>query len=1082
MSKLKIYKASAGSGKTYTLALEYIKELLLSQLTNNYRHILAVTFTKDATGEMKDRILTELYGLAFHTGDSQKFLHSLQTVLREAGEEKSEKEIREKSKLALHHILHDYSRLNITTIDSFFQRVLRNLARELGKSSRFNLEMNTNKVLSEAVQATIEKASENRQILNWLTVYIENKLDEGKNWRIEEEIFNFSRCIYDEFFQGHEQTLRKQLKDNPEIFAELNKQQHIIQNECKSFFKDTFHKINKTLDENQLDIGDFGNSKYAVALFSKLAHGDYKPAVGVTIDKCRANAEAWGSAKSKRKNEIAALAGAVFIPLLNDTLDTLSLFKTSQMITRNLHQLGLIWDITEEISEQNAANNRFMLSDTALFLNRMIDDSDTPFIYEKLGAEIRRVMIDEFQDTSRLQWNNFKVLLSDILATNEFSLIVGDVKQSIYRWRNGDWRIFDNIGKELHAQVLNLDYNYRSEKEIIEFNNHFFAHAAHSLNELYEAKWGNSAGSPFLSAYNREEIVQKTKKTENNGFVSIDFIPEKTEEKTGDALMKEAVLEKLLQLSQAGIAAHEICILTRYNKDVVRLAEYLSSQKQDYPVLAENHYLELVSNEAFQLNSSLAIKIIIEALRCVADPENPVAQAQLKYLADLSPAPSPPLSTKEETGRERSENWEKLPLFELISHLYRFFRLDQIPGQTAYLFAFFDAVSAFMNENFSDIPNFLTYWDEELHRKTVAGGTGIEGIRAMSIHKSKGLQFHTVIIPYCNWEINPRAGTIIWCGPKKGLYDLELLPVSYQKGMEDTVFAEEYKEETSQTWMDNLNILYVAFTRAEHNLLILAQDNEKLDSATKITNVSGLLQINFNHLTGDWDEEKRIFKKGLLSSAPSDTKETSDNLLKQTPASYPVAFVSAAFKEGESIFKQSNQSREFIAPSPQGKGMAEIRRNLQEKTGRREYIAYGNVMHKLFEQINTLDDIDKAIDNHISEGLILPDEKQVFSEKILSAVTESKVEDWFSGKYKNYQEATILSEEDGELKQKRPDRVLVSDHSTIVIDFKFGEAHQTHHKQVQEYINLLGNMSCSPTEGYLWYVEERKVIPVIPKR
>jgi hypothetical protein len=188
------------------------------------------------------------------------------------------------------------------------------------------------------VHATIEKAAENKQILNWLTTYIENKLDESKNWQIEAEIFDFSRCIYDEYFQEHEYLLHKQLHENPTIFADLTKQQHNIQNECKIFFKKTFAEINAILDKNQLETNDFGNSKYALALFAKTAQGDYKPAIGATIEKCRANAEAWGGAKSKRKSEIVALATSRLIPLLQQTLETLSIMNTSQMISRNLHQ------------------------------------------------------------------------------------------------------------------------------------------------------------------------------------------------------------------------------------------------------------------------------------------------------------------------------------------------------------------------------------------------------------------------------------------------------------------------------------------------------------------------------------------------------------------------------------------------------------------------------------------------------------------------------------------------------------------------------------------------------------------------
>jgi ATP-dependent exoDNAse (exonuclease V) beta subunit len=1061
MSKLKIYKASAGSGKTYTLALEYIKELLSAGIPDNYRHILAVTFTKDATGEMKDRILAELYGLAFNTQDSQRFLVSLQFLLCKARKEMGEKEIREKAKQILFRILHDYSRLNITTIDSFFQRVLRNLARELGKGSRFNLEMNTNRILSEAVHATIEKAGKNRQILNWLTKYIENKLDESKSWQIEEEIFDFSRCIYDEYFQEHEPVLRKQLQDNPGIFAELNKQQRIIQNECKSFFKKTLAEINAILDENRLEMSDFGNSKYAIALFGKPVQGDYKPTIGATVEKCCAEAGAWGGAKSKRKAEIVALAASYFIPRLQQTLETLAIMNTSQMISRNLHQLGLIWDVTEEISEQNAANNRFMLSDTALFLHRMIDHSDAPFIYEKLGAEIRHVMIDEFQDTSRLQWNNFKVFLSDIQANGRFSLIVGDVKQSIYRWRNGDWRILSNIGKELDVEELNLNYNHRSEKEIIAFNNSFFPLAARSLHELYKTYQNDANTSPFLSAYSPENVIQESPKTTVQGFVSIDFVSGKTEDKSYDEQMKETLLEKLQHLYRANIPAREICILTRYNKDVTRLADYLSSLKVERPHLAETHYLDLVSAEAFQLNSSPALKILIEALRCIADPHNPVAQAQLKHLVSEN-------AIYPDNFASLAATFRAMPLLELITCLYNLFDLARVPGQTAYLFTFYDSVSNYLNERYADIPLFLAYWNEELYKKTINSGTGIEGIRAMSIHKSKGLQFHTVIIPYCDWDIQPRSNTTVWCGPKEGFYDLELLPVSYNKGMAGTIFAEEFKDETSQTWMDNLNLLYVAFTRAERNLLVLACDKGQPDSPAKISTVSDLLKININQLPGNWKEETQVFEMGILEGGAIENKKN-DNLLKQVPEPFPVSFVAHVFEPGESIFKQSNQSHEFVT-SPS---------SLAEQRRRESYIAYGNLMHKLFEQIHTWEDIDKSVANFLSEGLLCTDEVSDICNEIRADIVESHVEDWFSGQYKTYSEATILMKEDGELKQKRPDRVLISDNFTQVIDFKFGEARDAHKKQVKQYMQLLEDMKYPGVEGYLWYVKERKVLRIV---
>ncbi|MDR0864325.1 MAG: UvrD-helicase domain-containing protein [Candidatus Symbiothrix sp.] len=869
MSKIKIYKASAGSGKTYTLALEYIKELLIASSDENYRHILAVTFTKDATGEMKDRILAELYGLAFHTDDSAGFMDSLQNTLKEAGYPLTEKKIREKAETVLQNILHDYSRLNISTIDSFFQRVIRNLARELGRGSKFNVEMNTHKVLQEAVHATIEKAGQNKQILEWLTTYIEQKLDDDRNWRIENEIFEFSHCIYNEFFQEHEQALRKQLQENPLLFKQLKKQQEQIKKDCREYFTATYQKVQQLIDSNTLSPEDFIRKGIPIHFFRKLAEGNYGVDVNKTLLDCCEDAASWTSKSHKRRNEIVALVDSSLIPLLKEALNVLKIMLTSRMITGNLHQLGLVWDITKEITEQNAENNRFMLSDSAMFLNEMIDDSDAPFIYEKLGSDIQHVMIDEFQDTSRLQWRNFKALLSNIIANDNFSLIVGDVKQSIYRWRNGDWRILNNIGNELHAVVKSLEYNFRSEKNIVEFNNAFFTSAAQSLNELYATKLDATSQSPFGSTYDSTDVSQKTHKKTASGYVSIDFIPDKKDEIPYPELMKEAVFLQLQKLFEAKVPARDICILTRKNKEIIVLAEYLSSLKNDHPEMDREHYLDIVSDEAFQLKSSPAVKIIIEALKVIADPENmtnkecltfvissvarnlfcPVGPTeQLRFLATLE-------MTELQGGRA-------MPLLELIGHIYRHFQLEQIEGQSAYLFAFYDAVSHYLNENPADINHFLQYWDSELKLKAIPTGSGVSGIRAMTIHKSKGLQFHTVMIPYCDWNINPKSGDTVWCGPKEDLYQVELLPVAYSSAMSGTVFAPEYKEETSQSWLDNLNILYVGFTRAEHNLILLAKYKKTLDSADKITTVSDLLQLTVAELDGTRNDENKHFEKG----------------------------------------------------------------------------------------------------------------------------------------------------------------------------------------------------------------------------
>ncbi len=1053
---MKIYKASAGSGKTYTLALEYIKELLVSPSNHAHRHILAVTFTKDATGEMKDRILAELYGLAFNCDDSKGFLKSLQEELRKSNHFIKEEDIRKKALVVLQEILHDYSHLYITTIDSFFQKVLRNLARELGKGSKFNLEMNSFKVLSDAVGSMIESAHEKPQVLDWLTTYIEERLEEGNNWRIDREILNFSRCIFDEYFQEHESILKSQLDGNPKIFEQIWNQHAQIQKDCRDFFKTTYSGISQTMEQRNFSLDDFSRKGTVVNFLKKLADGDFATANpdSKTVQDCCVDAEKWAASKSKNREEITSLAFSGFMPALNQSIDMLRKFNTSRMITKNIHQLGLIWDITNEIEQQNAENNRFMLADTALFLNRMIDDSDAPFIYEKIGAEIRHVMIDEFQDTSRLQWKNFKVLLSNIIADNHFSLIVGDVKQSIYRWRNGDWSILNNIENELPgAEIKTLEFNYRSETEIIDFNNQVFTHAAKALNEKYYSLFQDIYESPFESAYSPVNVVQHTHKEDKKGYISIDFVPDKIEDLKYNDLVLERIPQQLQHLKKQGVAAEQICILTRTNKSIIAIAEYLAAQKEQYPGLLEGNYLNVVSNEAFQLSSSPVVKIIIEALRMISDPENPVHKAQLCAFLGMPLTDSTNLNVWRLRLPEQS-----MPLFELTGHLFRTFELEKIEGQSSYMFAFYDAVSNYLKDYPADIYAFLKFWDEELQFKSVPAGTAVEGIRAMTIHKSKGLQFHTVLLPYCDWDLYPEKSPIVWCGPKDNLYNLELLPVRYTQKMYDTVFFPEYEKETRQSWMDNLNVLYVAFTRAEHNLLILARNKKKLESLEDVRTVSDLLQYIVPELKGGYNSDTLRFEKGILETSSSKEEKKQDNLLKQTPETFEVSFLSEPFNPDKAIFKQSNKSREFISQD-------------EAVAARNEYIQRGNLMHDLFSRINTLDDIENAVSQLCFDGLIAPEEKSYYAGLVKDTIEKSGNSGWFSGDYQSYNECTILLKEKGEVVTRRPDKVLVKDDEAIVIDYKFGEPHAAHQKQIDQYLTLMKRMGYQHVEGHIWYVD-----------
>jgi len=1068
--------------------VEYIKQLLLSEEAHAHRHILAVTFTKDATGEMKDRIIAELYGLAAGLEESKDFSENVQQKLTEAGKPLSRAQITQKAKRVLTDILHDYSRFYVGTIDSFFQRVLRNLARELGKGSKFNIELNTTRVVSDAVKQMIEKSNQDPKLLEWIGRYIEEKIDQGQSWRVDKELKTFGMNIFNEYFQEHEMDLRQQLEDNPKLIDEMMKTHRSLKKEFEEkmpTFANLFFKILKDNNVSPYNLSGGGkNVGYVASYYNKILSGKYSDDIcGSTIQKAMEDAGKWaGSKASKAQNdEINYLAQSVLMTHLQDTEDYrtqhLINYNSSVLILKNIHQLGLLWDIALEMEAQNKENNRFMLSQTALFLNQMIADSDASFVYEKIGSEIRHVMIDEFQDTSRLQWRNFKSLLSEIIANNNFSLVVGDVKQSIYRWRNGDWSILNTIEQQLQTETKTLDTNYRSQKRVVDFNNAFFVKAAEVLDLSLNQEFGAQVLSPFPTAYETDAVEQHSKYKSEQGFVSIDFISENKEEELSyrEASMQRMV-EKLQQLQAAGVEASQICVLTRTNREIMEVAEYFAAQKTDFPELAAKQYLDIISNDAFQLAASPALKIIVEALRTLADWENPVPRAQLLLMWQeamhaeavdmhrlLRDANSTDSLLPEGFRKTDYSRLEVMPLYELILHIYRIFSLEQLENQSSYLYAFMDNLMGYLQQNPSDITAFLSYWDEELGKKSVPNESGLGGVRAMTIHKSKGLQFHTVIVAFCDWKMSDSRNGLVWCSKKEAPFNLELLPVNHNQTMKQSVFAQEYAEEITQLYMDNLNVAYVAFTRAERNLIVLS----KAATSKTVTIAQILYNLAAFSLPGKMDEEKQQLTYGEIDGTRQAGEKETANVLKYNAHKHTVAvdFVSQEIPDKDSIFRQSNKSKEFIA--------------LGEAPTENQYIQQGNVMHALFSNIHTLADAPKAVEQLIFDGLITRSEQQAYIDKITQAIAASEVQHWFSDQYRLFNECLILvKDEQGKTRTRRPDRVMVSPDEVIVVDYKFGEAHDSHPKQVQQYIELLGKMGYSNVKGYLWYVTENKTVEI----
>lgn len=1066
MSELLIYKASAGSGKTFTLAVEYIKHLIL--YSKAYRNILAVTFTNKATAEMKERVLSQLYGIWKGDAGSAAYLRRIAEDTR-----LTENEIRNSAGQALTNILHDYSSFRVETIDSFFQSVMRNLARELELGTSLNIELDKEGVLSEAVDSMIEKLRPDSPVLSWLLDYIYERIATDKRWNVSEEIKKFGNNIFNEEYIEKGTLLREHLK-NPQTIPGYKKKLNILMNEALEEMKQTADRFDKVLEANGLTPDDLkgGATRGIGSYFRKLRKGELTDKTrNTTVLNCLDDEKNWAAKTSPRYGEILSLAALQLIPLLEDSEEKREknnvAVNSCRLSLQHLNKLQLLANIDEEVRFLNKENNRFLLSDTNALLRRLVKDDDSSFVFEKIGAGIRHVMIDEFQDTSRMQWGNFRILLLEGLSQGANSLIVGDVKQSIYRWRNGDWGILNSLNDKIGnfpVTIRTLATNRRSETNVIRFNNALFNEAVHYLNSLHEAELGVGC-EPLREAY--RDVEQESPRTGCKGYIKIE-LTETDEEYGYEELTLKRLGEEVMKLLESGVDRNDIAILVRKNKNIPGIAEYFNNELN----------CAVVSDEAFRLDASLSVCMLINALRFLSTPSDNISSAQLSVcyqkevlkreltINDILLRHETPF-LPEEYLRNR-DALRLLPLYELLEKLYVIFQLDKIKGQDAYIFAFFDSVVEYLKDKSPCIDEFIDFWDTKLYKKTIPGDE-LEGIRILSIHKSKGLEFHTVLVPFCDWKLESETNNqLVWCTPQEAPYnEIDIVPVTFSSLMAESVYREDYLNERLQLWVDNLNLLYVAFTRAGKNLVVWGKKGKKGTVSEILTAaLPGLSQR-----TGVEWEEDAPFEMGEI--CPSEAKEAGrqTNKLLEQPGRTTVAMTSL---ESPVKFRQSNRSASFIESA----GDTE-----EPDAGERRdrFINKGHLLHTLFSAIATMDDIEPAIRQLLFEGIIGTKEQENEVRQITAkAFALPEARDWYSGEWKLFAEQTIIYHENNVLEIRRPDRVMMKEDRVVVVDFKFGSPREKHKKQVGEYMDLLGRMGYENVEGYIWYVENEALEPVRP--
>lgn len=1077
-AKLTVYKASAGSGKTHRLTEEYL--LLLFSSPFSYKHILAVTFTNKATEEMKSRIIEELAKLA-----SDKPSDYVKTLTKEY--RKPEEWVRAQARKILISILHDYSSFSISTIDRFFQQTMRAFTREIGLGGGYNVELDTGKVLGEAIDSMLYdlERAENEQLLDWLIRFSEEKIESGETWNIRNDIQSLSTEIFKETYKAFSDQIQADIADKA-LLDDYKKTLIIYIQQYEKRSKEIAEKALNIMVRFDLRPDDFkGGARSTFFSFQKWSTGEIKEPTD-TFRKLPDDVSGWYTKTTPAdvKSKIEDAFGNGLNDCVNDIIahyDNSITYQTAYEVNRYFFTLGILGDVDKKVREYAAENNVMLISDTTELLNKIIEGTDTPFVYEKVGTRVDHYMIDEFQDTSNMQWKNFLPLVRDSLSAGNKNLIVGDVKQSIYRWRNSDWKLLDeqlDIDFKTNGVIhKSLDTNWRSGENVINFNNAVFEIGSKLLQNVFNETLADITYDEALAPlYTRIENAYKDsyqclpdkKKGNPSGHVKVHFVD--TEENSNwQAYVLDQLPHTIEELQDKGYSLRDIAILVRTKKEGAevanRLLEYKNLQKNS------KYRYDIISDEALFIKNSKSIKLVVSLLKYLRNPSDFTLRTlaiyeYFKFKDQLTPEETicTHLSNSDDFPEEVSIELgriKELPLYEMTEEIFDLFKEAMESNENIYIQAFMDMVLDFSVKHSSDLDSFLQWWDESGQTKTIFTPDGQDAIRIMTIHKSKGLGFEVVLLPFGHWDIDHKMPTILWCQPRFEPFNrLQLVPVKYSQKLKNTIFAYEYFDEKLHAFIDNFNVLYVALTRAKNDLIIFSPKPKEKQKG--INSISSLLWAcihgeakpqegkTFVSLQESMGQESDCFELGE-SKGDSLTQRGSDTLSDNEVSIGALASISF-----DDRLKLRLNNKYFFS-----------------ENGQREY---GTLMHEIVSKVTSLADLDKVVETYQLSGEITEEERTKITLLLNDYLSNPQIEPWYTEEYKVLNEVEILQPNGTFI---RPDRVMMRAGEVIVIDYKFGEKEEKKYlKQVKNYMTQIKKMGYNNVKGFVCYITLGLVIEV----
>ena len=1033
----KVYDASAGSGKTFALVKEYLKLLFTRKHNDGFKQILAITFTNKAVGEMKIRILDTLKSFS-----NPEIISNPNGMFEAITTELNLKptDVHLKSIALLNTIMHNYAAFDISTIDGFNHRLIRTFAHDLKIPINFEVELDTPTLLNQAVDSLISKAGTDAKLTKVLIDFALEKADDDKSWDVSRDFNSIAKLLINDNDLPHLDSIKhKTLEDFNTLKAELIKKiknQETLIKQLASNLLDVFKS--NGLDAKSFSRGTLFNHFVKVSNFE--FYKIYENKLADNIAQGNVYTKTLDSAKAQIIDQLLPEIEKVY-HLIKDNVTSLKFIKA---VYKNVTPLSVLNAINKELTTIKEDENKLLISEFNTLISKEIKNQPTPFIYERLGEKFRHYFIDEFQDTSQMQWENLVPLIENTLTGQNLkgeqgsAMLVGDAKQAIYRWRGGKAEQFLGLTKSdnpfpIEKEVVRLEYNYRSFNQVIQFNNAFF-------NYLSNTSFSSTDYSDLYKRANQIPVLNQ------EGFVNIQFLDLQKEDDVNE-LFPETVYETINKCLVNGYNLKDICILVRKKKEGVAIAEFLSEKG-----------VRITSSETMLINNSEEVKLVINVFKLLINPNHLEVKIKvLDYIANTNNIQDKHAFFKANLNAPLQDFFKsfeqfsifcnptalvQLSLFDLAEQIVRSFKMTETSN--AYIQYFLDIVLEFSQKQISDLPSFVDYYEPKKESLNIVSPSNQNAVQIMTIHKSKGLEFPVVIFPYAHLDIYKEVEPKEWFPLDQEQFNgFTKTLLNFNKDFEEfgTTGETIYNQHRSEQELDNINLLYVALTRPIEQLYIISKKEIPVKGIITQNTYSGLLT---NYLIDNslWNDAQLEYSFGKVERE----------------------------SQHEDKVENTQETDQFISVSKLDHNIKIITKSgYLWDTEQENAIEKGNLIHDIMSQIHTIEDVQQVIFGYIQQGSINKQQAQILTHTINGIINTPEVNPYFTNQYTIYNERDIITKTGNII---RPDRLAIKDNEAVIIDYKTGLPNPKYQQQLEEYSDILKEMNFTVKKKILIYVND----------